>query len=478
VPLGAVVVIACVAQFMVVLDTSIVNVALPAMRAALGLSTTGQQWVVDGYLITFGGFLLLAARASDLLGRRAVFQAGLVVFTLASLAGGFAVSGPMLLAARIIQGAGAAALAPASLSLITASQAGHQRTRALTYWSVAASSAGAAGMVIGGVLTAELSWRWVLFVNVPLGIALLAAATACLLPAAPAAGRRRIDVPGALAVTLGAGVLVYGISQATTSGWSSAAVIAPLASAAVLIAAFTVIERRSAQPLIPLAIFGRRNLRTANLVAALLGVVMTSTIFFMSLYLQQVLGYSALRAGLALVPWTLFLMAGSFASRRLVAFRGPRVLLVCGALITAAALAWLSRLPDQPGYLAHILGPTIVAGIGMSLMVLPVTVAGTAGVEPRDAGLASGLLNTGRQVGGALGLAILVTVAASVTGHSGARSPSAAVVHGYQVALLTGAGISVLAAATALFLRGAPRPAPDASARPGPSAAAASSADA
>ena len=450
--LSVIVAIACVAQFMVVLDVAIVNVALPAMRAGLGLSANGQQWVVDGYLVTFGGFLLLAARAGDLLGRKRVFQAGLAVFTLASLAGGLAANEAMLLAARFVQGAGAAALAPASLSLITASHAdARQRSRALALWSAAASVSIAVGLPLGGVLTAGLSWRWVFFINLPIGLALLAAASAYLVPAA-AAQRRPLDVPGALTATLGATALVYGISRATSDGWGSPAVVASLAVAAVAYAAFVLIEMRSAYPLVPFSIFRHRNLRLANLVMASLGIEMTSLAFFLSLYLQQILGYSALRAGIYIVPWAVLTATGAFASRRLIAVIGARWLLTWGALITAAGFAWLSGLPAQPAYLSHVLGPIVVAGTGLGLMVFLVTVTATSDVAPRDAGLASGLVTMGRQIGGAVGLAALVTLAGSVSRHSGLHG-QAATLHGYRAALLAAAGVSIAGAVAALFLR-------------------------
>ncbi len=448
--------IACLAQFMVVLDTTIVNVALPAMRDGLGLSTVDQQWVVDGYLITFGGLLLLAARAGDLLGRRRVFQWGLVIFTGASLAGGLADSGTVLLIARFVQGVGAAALAPASLSLITASHPlGPARTRALGVWSASAASAGAIGMVLGGLLT-TLSWRWVLIVNVPIGVGLFAATAVSLLPHTAGELKRRLDVPGALTITVGVGALVFGISDATEKGWGSGVVLASLAVAVILIALFGLIETRTAEPLVPLRIFRHRNLTAANLIMVCTGVVLTATIFFISLYLQQVEGYSALRAGLAMVPLSLVLTVGSLLSRRLIPAVGARRMIVAGAAITAVGGFWISRLPDHSAYAAHILVPTILIGLGMSLMFLPVAVAATSDLPPEDAGLASGLINMGRQIGGALGLAVLVTVAASSTKHSTLASHDAATVHGYRLALLLAACFSVVAALVALTLPGHP----------------------
>jgi EmrB/QacA subfamily drug resistance transporter len=453
VPRGAILAIACVANFMVIIDTSIVNVALPAMKAALGLSAADQQWVIDAYLITFGGFLLLAARAGDLFGRKGVFQAGLVVFTAASLAGGLARDPGLLIGARVLQGIGAAALASSSLSLITASHPeGPARTRALALWAMTGSSAGAVGVVLGGLLTTELSWRYVLFINIPIGVALLIAAAASLVPSPPRRDWARLDLPGALTVTMGVGSLVYAVSQATINGWGSAPVIAALAAAAVLLAAAGLIEARSAAPLVPLGIFRQRSLAVGNAVMACLGVVMTSGFFFLSLYLQQILGYSALRTGVAIVPMTVLLAGGPLAARRLIPRFGPRFPLLAGGILTTGGMAWISQLPDHSDYPTHILGPMLVIGTGIGLMLLPLVAAATAGVEPRYAGLASGLFNTARQLGGAIGLAVLVTIAATATRHSHLASPAAATVHGYRIALLVGTAVSLASVLIALLL--------------------------
>jgi EmrB/QacA subfamily drug resistance transporter len=453
-PLGVVVAMACLAQFMVVLDSTIVTVALPQMRAGLGLSTNQQQWVVSGYLITLGGFLLLAARAGDLFGRKRVLLFGAVVFTAASLAGGLASDPAMLLVARIVQGAGAAALAPTSLSLITASHTDeHQRHRALALWSIMGGAAGSVGVVLGGVLTAELNWRWVLFVNIPLGVGLLAAGILTLLPAPNNSERTRLDLPGALTATLGIGALTYGLSQASSDGWGSPSVVTALVVSAVLAAGFVAVEATSSRPLIPLALFRPRSLRIGNLLMLGMGASMTATFFFLSLYLQEALGYSALRTGLAMLPTTVTLIAGGLAARQLVPIVGRRRLLVTGGLLTAVGIAWLTQAPAHPAYLAHILGPGLVAGLGISLMLLPVTLAGTAGVNPQDAGAAAGLLNTARQLGGAIGLAVLVTVAATATTHAAHHAtPVAALVHGYHVAFLATAAVMLVAALAALAL--------------------------
>jgi len=457
VSLTVVAVIACLAQFMVVLDASIVNVALPAMKRGLGLSVDAQQWVVDGYLITFGGLLLLASRASDLYGRRRVFQIGLVVFTAASLLGGLAQDGVMLLAARLIQGAGAAALGPASLSLITASHTDpDKRTHALTWWGVAAASAGAAGIVLGGILTSTLGWRWVLFVNVPIGAGMIAATFAYLQPSAASEGRSRIDLPGAATVTLAVAAIVYGVSAAPDKGWGSVQVLAAIIAGLGLLAAFVVIEKRTDEPLIPSAVLAVHNLRIGNLLTACLGIVITTPLFFLSLYLQQVLGESAIRAGLSLLPMVSVISIGVIASQRLIPKIGAKRLVVSGGLITAAGLVWLGQLPTHSAYATHVLAPTLIVGAGMSVMFMPAIVAATTGVEPRNAGIASGLINMSRQLGAALGLAALVTVASTVTRHSHLTG-TGSVVHGYHTALLLVAAVSVATAIVSLSLKETPR---------------------
>lgn len=450
VALTAVAALACVAQFMVVLDSSIVNVALPSMKSGLGLSASAQQWVVNGYLVTFGGLLLCASRAGDLFGRRRVFLTGLAVFSVASLVGGLAQDGWMLLAARVVQGAGAAALAPSSLSLITASHAvPSRRRRAMTWWGVAASSAGAAGIVAGGLL-ASVSWRWVMLVNVPIGVGLLIAGLAYLAPAVTGHRRSGVDVPGAIAVTLSAAAIVYGVSAVPDGGWGAPRVVVALIAGVVLLAAFVAIERRSAEPLIPWAIFSSATVRMGNILTLCLGVVLTAPLFFLSLYLQQVEGQSALRTGLSLLPMVAVISVGVLVSQRLIPAIGARRLLVIGAVAAALGLAWLGQLPVHYGYVTHVLLPTLVVGAGTSLTMMPAIVAATSGVDPRDAGIASGLLNMCRQLGAALGLAALVTIAATVTGGSGG---DAAIVDGYRVAFDVLAVVSLITAALALLLK-------------------------
>jgi EmrB/QacA subfamily drug resistance transporter len=458
-PLGLVVAISCAATFMIVLDSAIVNVALPAMRADLHLSTSAQQWVVDAYLLTFGGLLLLAAKGADLFGRRRVFLAGLILFTLSSLVAGLADDGAMLLIARAVQGVGAAALAPSGLSLITASHHDeHQRSRALSIWGACASASAAAGVVLGGVLTESLDWRWIFFVNVPIGVLLLIASVRVLMPGRPHGQVARLDLPGGLTSTAGVASVVYGISRATEIGWGAGTVIAALAVGVALLAGFVVIEATSREPMIRLGLFALPRLRAANLAMFCLGACMTAPLFFLSLYLQQLVGYSALRAGLALLPMSAVLAVGAIVARRFV-HAGVHRLPTYGAIITAAGLLWLTQLPDHAAYAGHVLAPTLVLAAGLSVMILPLTIAATAGVPHHEAGVASGLMNVGRQLGGAVGLAVLVTVSSSAAQHARGRDLVDATLHGYHIAFLIAAGVALLCALATLPLGNRAKPA-------------------
>lgn len=436
--------LACGAQLMVVLDGLIVSVALPEMRSGLHLTLAGQQWIVDGYLITFGGLLLLAARAADLIGRRQVFLVGVAVFTLASLAGGLAPNGATLIAARLIQGVGAAMLAASSLSLLTLTHTGEQRARALSIWSATSGSAGALGLVLGGVITSGLGWRWVLLVNVPLGVALWIAASTALAPALPEE-RRRVDVLGAFTITVSLAALTYAISRAQEVGWVSATTVSTLVLAAGFLVLFVVVECRRPAPLVPLSIFRHRNVVIANTIVALIGAVMTTTLVLLSLYQQHVLGQSPLRTGLALVPMSVVLTVGAIASKCLLPRFGAHRLIITGGLVMAAGLLWLAELPSHSSYLAHVLGPTLVWAAGASIVTMPCVALATSDVDPAHAGLASGLVNTARQVGGAIGLAALTSIATTSATHAAARSAAGQAVHGYSVAL-------VLAAVLAAFI--------------------------
>ena len=447
-PTWAVLAICCAAQFMVVLDVAIVNVALPQMRASLGLSIAGEQWVVSAYALTFAGFLMLGGRAGDLFGRRHIFIIGLTVFTLMSLIGGLAQSGAWLITARAAQGIGAALLAPATLSiLVTTFTDPNDRRRALGAWSATAASGGAVGVLAGGVLTSLLNWRWVLFVNVPIGIVLVAAAWVALSRSEERGPRKRLDLPGAVTVTAGVTVLVYGIVSTDVHPWGSARTIVTLAIGLLLMAVFFVTETRFAKdPLIPLSIFKRRSLSVANGIAVTLGAGLFGSFFFLSLFLQNVDGYSALRAGVAFLPLGLSTLIAALLGPRIVQFLGARHQLMFGLGVAAIGLLWLSRVGANESYLLHVLGPEILTGFGFGLLFLPLTLSATADVPFHEAGLASGLINTTRQLGGAFGLAVMATVASSIIAsrEAGHHSIASALTSGYRAAfLMAGCGLIV-----------------------------------
>jgi EmrB/QacA subfamily drug resistance transporter len=445
---------------MVVLDISIVNVALPSIQTDLGFSVSGLQWVVNAYTLTFAGFLLLGGRAADLFGRRRMFVAGLGMFTAASFLGGLAQTQGQLIGARVLQGLGGAILAPATLTIITTTfREGSERARALGIWSAVAAAGASAGALLGGILTDVLSWRWILFVNVPIGLASIVAARA-FLPESRAEGldRRHLDIAGAVTVTIGLVSLVYSIVQTESYGWTSARVLVPLAVALVFLGAFAVIEGRVAiSPLVPFRIFRSRSLTSGNVFIGLFFAGMFGAWYFETLYMQSVLGFTPLQAGLAFLPQTLLIAILSQVSSRLIAGFGTRRLMVAGSTIAAAGLLWLSRITPESSFLADLLGPFLLIGAGMGLSITPVVVATTSGVEPSDAGLASGLLNTSRIVGAAIGLAVLATVAASRTAAvlgEGVATPArqaAALTAGYSRGLVISTGILLASAAVALL---------------------------
>ncbi|MBS2539720.1 MFS transporter [Catenulispora sp. NF23] len=443
---GALLVIACVAQFMVVLDVSIVNVALPAMRGALDLSPTGVQWVVNAYALGFAGLLLFGGRAADLFGAKPVFLTGLVGFTAASLAGGMANTGTLLIAARSVQGLAGAVLAPATMTLImTTFTDPRERTKALGAWSATMAAGGAMGAVVGGMLTQWVSWRWVLFVNVPIGVVLLLAAVPLI---AKTRGRgatlRTLDLPGAITVTLGLTGIVYGVVTTDTHGWGSSTVLVPIVAGAVLLALFVLLEARSKHALVPLRVFRNRSLAVADLAALLIGAGMFAMWFYVSLYLQQVLGFDALQAGFAFVPGSAMIVLGTMLATRILPRIGPRPLLLVGPLVAAVGLAWLARFPADGSYTADVLGPLMLLTFGMGLAMTPLAVAGTAGMPRHEAGLASGLINTSRQVGGAIGLAALSTISAHIAATHGG-GPKVAMAAGFSGAMI-GAAIALAAA--------------------------------
>jgi EmrB/QacA subfamily drug resistance transporter len=443
------------AQFVVILDASIVNVALPSIGTDLKFSQDDLSWVVNAYVLVFGGFLLLGGRLADLLGRRRLFLAGLVLFSVASLAGGLAQSAGWLIAARAVQGLGAALLSPAALSLVTVLFAeGSERNKAMGVWGAVAGSGGAVGVLLGGMLTQWAGWEWVLFVNVPVGLAAAALAPR-LLPESRNEGHRHFDVAGAVTITAGLSLLVYALVDANNAGWTSAQTLGLGAIAVALIAGFYAIERRTKAPLVPFpGIFRIRTITGINATAVLIAASLFSMFFFISLYMQQVLGFSALDAGLAYLPLAGGIIVAAGGSAGLVTRFGFKPVLVTGLIITAGALAWFSQVSPDGSYVSDILFPSLLAAVGLGLAFVSMTVAAVSGVEGHEAGLASGLINTSQQIGGALGLAILATVANGRTDDAAAAGSSAkvALTEGFQSAFTVGAGIAILGAILAVVL--------------------------
>jgi len=437
----------CSAQFVVVLDASIVNVALPSIGTALDFSQENLPWVVNAYVLTFGGFLLLGGRTADLLGRRRVFMAGLALVAVASLAAGFAATEGQLIAARAAQGLGAAIISPAALSIVTTTFGdGAERNKALGVWGAVAGSGGAAGVLLGGILTDGLGWEWVLWVNVPVALLALALAPRLIAESRADHETRAFDVAGAVTVTAALSILVYAVVDATEAGWGSGRTIGLLALSAVLLAAFVAIELRSAKPLVPFSIFRIRTLTGANVVGLLVGASLISMFFFISLYMQQVLGYSAIKTGLSYLPLALTIMASAAIASQLVTKLGYKPVLAAGLLFIVIGLAWFSRVPVDGGFTADILGPSLFAAAGLGFAFVTTTIAAVSGVQENEAGLASGLINTSQQVGGALGLALLATIASSRTEElSPGGAPSLeALTEGFQAAFLGGAAIAAL----------------------------------
>jgi EmrB/QacA subfamily drug resistance transporter len=445
-------------QFVIVIDASIVNVALPSIGHALNFSQDDLSWVVNAYTLTFGGFLLLGGRLADVLGRRRMFMAGLALFSVASLAGGLAQSEGWLIAARAVQGLGAAIVSPAALSIITTTFAeGAERNRALGVWGAVAGAGGAAGVLLGGILTSGLGWEWVLFVNVPIGLAAAALAPRTLVESRSEDAHQSFDVPGAVSVTGGLALLVYALVSAVNDGWGSTATILRIAGAVALLVSFVVIESRTEHPLMPFSIFRLRTLRAANVIGLLMGMSLFAMFFFISLYLQQVLGYSPLRTGFAYLPLAVGIIISAGAASQLVTRIGFKRTLIGGLLLTAGGLLWFSQVRAGGSYLADVLGPSLLAAFGLGFSFVPVTIAAVAGTKDREAGLASGLINTSQQVGGALGLAILASIANSRTANvlaSGQHSHAIALTDGFRVAFLVGAGFALFAAAVATLISG------------------------
>jgi EmrB/QacA subfamily drug resistance transporter len=459
------------AQLMIILDLTVVNIALPNIARGLNFSAPSLSWVLNAYTLTFGGLLLLGGRAGDILGRRRVFMAGIAVFTAASLAGGLAQSAGWLLAARAVQGVGGAIASPAVLAMITASFAeGRERARALGIYTFVVMGGGSLGLVLGGVITQWVSWRWVLFVNVPIGI-LVALASPLFLPETPRQPGH-FDIAGALTSTAGMVSLVYGIIRAAADGWGNGVALAAFAAAGILLAGFLYRESRARQPITPLRLFADRGRAGSYLARLLIVAGMFGMFFFLTQFVQEILGFSPLRAGISFLPMTGALLAVSRLSPRLVSRFNPWWLMVAGMLPVVAGMAWLSRISPGTGYLAGILGPMLLLGAGMGVVFVPLTMASLAGVRPEDSGAASSMVNVMQQVGGSLGLAFLVT-AFSAASRNAAHHPAAhlsrlvqahaVVVHGVASAFTLAAALDVLALLvilTVMRTRAAPRMVP------------------
>jgi EmrB/QacA subfamily drug resistance transporter len=446
-------VLVCLAQFMVVLDVSIVNVALPSIQDDLGFSNTGLQWVVNGYTLTFAGFLMLGGRACDLFGRREVFLVGTAVFALASLLGAVAESQALLLGARALQGIGGATISPAGLAIIASSFAeGAERNRALGVWGAMAGLGGSSGAILGGVLTEALGWPAIFLVNVPIGIAVVLAGRR-IIPRAETKVKRSFDAVGAILVTAGLTALVYAIVRTDTLGWTSPGVLAPAAAALVLLGLFALYEGRiAADPLVPLGVFRRPLWRSANLVMALLYGAAFAMWFFVSLFLQDVRGIDPLEAGIAFLPLTLGFFAASTAAPRLVRRFGATNVLSGGLVLAAAGLALLAEIPAHGSYLEIVLPGGAIASVGFGVAMVPVMIVAVQGVEPHETGLASGLINTSRLIGGSLGLAVLSTIAASYTGSHAEAGTLQALTDGYRFAFAVGAAFALTGALAATTL--------------------------
>jgi EmrB/QacA subfamily drug resistance transporter len=456
----------CVAQFMVVLDVAVVNVALPSIQTDLGFSQQDLQWIVSAYTLTFGGFLLLGGRAADLLGRRPVFMAGLVLFTLASLACGLAESDTWLIVARAVQGIGAAIVSPATLSIITdLFDEGAERNKALGIWGGIAAGGAAAGVLLGGILTSTLSWEWIFFVNIPVGAAAFAL-TPLLVPSARriASSVRDFDLLGALTVTAGLMLLVFAIVKANDYGWGSARTIGEFVGAAALLGAFVVIELRGSAPLVDLGFFRNRTPTGANLVGLAQGASIFGLFFLLTLYMQQVLEYSALRTGVAYLATPITVIVAAGIASQLVTRIGVKPVLAFGMVTAAAGLLSFTAIPVEGDYWSDLFPRFVLTGLGLGFSFVPVSIAALQGVAPHQAGLASGLLNTSQQIGGALGVAIITAVATAQTDHllaTGDGRPHA-LTEGFQRGFLVGAVFAAVGVVVALLVIRAERePAPE-----------------
>ncbi len=449
----------CAAQFIVVIDAAIVNVALPSIGESLDFSKENLSWVVNAYVLVFGGFLLLGGRAADLLGRRRVFMSGLVLVGAASLAAGFATNETQLIAARAAQGLGAAIVSPAALSIVTTIFSdGAERNKALGIWGAAAGSGGAAGVLLGGILTDTLGWEWVLWVNVPVALIALALTPRLIGESRQESATRSYDVLGAVTVTAALSIMVYAFVDATDAGWGSTQTIGLLALSAALLGVFVITELRSKAPLMPFSIFRIRTLTGANVVGLMVGGSLFSMFFFISLYMQQVLGFSAIKAGLAYLPLSVLIIGSAAIGGQLVTRVGYKPVLASGMAFIVAGLVWFSQISVGGSFAGDVLVPSMLAAVGLGFSFVTTTIAAVSGVEEKEAGLASGLINTSQQIGGALGLAILATIANSRTDDvmaSGGSSLPNALTEGFQAAFLGGAVIAAIGFfATLILIKG------------------------
>ncbi len=442
-----------VAQLMLILDATIVSVALPEMRDALGFSTSSLSWVISAYALAFGGLLLLGARTGDILGRRTTFLSGIATFTVASVAGGFATSPGLLLAARAVQGAGAAFAAPAALALLTTMfPEGRERMRAIGYYTAVSIGGSAVGLVAGGILIQFASWRWVMFVNAPIGVAVLVVGLIALPKSQRASGH--FDLAGAATSTIGMTALVYGLIEAGTSGWTNAVTIGALVGGAALLGVFVLIERRAISPITPLRLFNDRNHVVAYIARLLLAAVMYGLFFFLAQYMQEIRGYSPLAAGLAFLPLTACLFVSSQTGARLASRVSRRTLVVAGVTTSALGVFWIGHLSVGSGYLA-IAGPLVLIGLGNGLAFVALTALALSGVEPRDGGAAAGLVNVTQQIGAALGLALLVTIF-NTASHASTSAPQAFVDGTNRAYLVAAALLATVVVISAVVLRTRP----------------------
>lgn len=458
--LTATLILGCLAQFMVILDVSVVNVALPSIKHALNFTESDLQWVVNAYTVTFAGFLLLGGRAADLLGRRRVFVSGLILFALASLAGGLADSRTLLIVARLVQGLGGAVIGPASLSILTTTfTEPKERHRAIGLWGSMGGAGGAAGVLLGGIITQFLSWRWILFINVPIGLIAAFAAQRLLLEGRNARATRNFDLSGAVSATAGLSLLVFGIVRTDSSGWGDPTTLITIGAGIALLATFLLLEGRLAKmPLMPLRLFRSRSLSAANAIIFTVGASTFAMWFFVTLYLQDVEGYSPLRTGFAFVPMTLCIVIGATIASKVTMRVGAKRMLMLGMFLVTLGMVLFTRISVGGSYVPETLIPGMLVGFGMSLSFVPSAISATAGVAPHEAGLASAVVNTARLIGGALGLAILATIATSTSRHD-LQHPTAAVhtagqalVGGFQVAFWVGAAFALAGLLVAAFV--------------------------